>query len=312
LVVLTIATFFYTGKNSTSIFSVISSISFYGDMEISSQFYNVNGISLHAVIAGPPEGKVILFLHGFPEFSLGWKKQLLYFAAKGYYVIAPDQRGYNLSSKPKGVKAYRIENLVADVVELIGQLSTQKIILVGHDWGGGVAWEVAGQYPQLIEKLIILNMPHLKVMRQTVTNNLRQLMRSWYVGFFQIPFLPEWLSSLFNYRMLEKSMVKTANKSTFSRQEMAQYKIAWRNSGALKAMINWYRAYKYSKPLLKRVHVPTLILWGKKDKFLLPQMAEKSSLQCSKGKLIMIEDATHWLHHEKAAKVNQLIFNFLF
>lgn len=281
-------------------------------MEISSQFYEVNSVRLHAAIAGPPEGKVMLFLHGFPEFSLGWKKQLLFFAAKGYRVVAPDQRGYNLSSKPKGVKAYRTEILVADIVELIGQLSTQKIILVGHDWGGGIAWELAGQHPQLIEKLVILNMPHLKVMRETVTSNLRQLMRSWYVGFFQIPFLPEWLSSLFNYRMLEKTMVKTANKGTFSRQEMLQYKSAWRNPGALKAMINWYRAYKYSQPALKRIHLPTLIIWGVKDKTLIPQMAEKSSLLCSKAKLIMIADATHWLHHEKPAKVNQLILNFLF
>ncbi|MVN23160.1 alpha/beta fold hydrolase [Mucilaginibacter arboris] len=281
-------------------------------MEISSRFYEVNGIYLHAAVAGPPKGKVILFLHGFPEFSLGWKKQLLFFAEKGYYAIAPDQRGYNFSSKPKGVKAYRIENLVADVVELIQQLSTQKVILVGHDWGGAVAWEVAGRYPELIEKLIILNMPHLKVMRDTLKRNFRQLLKSWYTGFFQVPFLPEWFSSLFNYKILEQSMVRSANKKTFSNQELAQYKSAWRNPGALKAMINWYRAYKYSKPALKKISIPTLILWGKKDKFLLPQMAEKSNLLCARGKLIMLEDATHWLHHEKAAKVNRLILNFLF
>jgi pimeloyl-ACP methyl ester carboxylesterase len=280
-------------------------------MEISSQFYQVNGITLHAATAGSPAGKVILFLHGFPEFSLGWKKQLLFFAEKGYFAVAPDQRGYNLSSKPKGVKAYRIENLVEDVVELIKQISTQKIILVGHDWGGGVAWEVSGQHPELIEKLIILNMPHLKVMRQTLKRNPRQMLRSWYAGFFQIPFLPEWFSSLFNFKMLEKSMIRSANKNTFSRHEMAAYKTAWRNPGAVKAMINWYRAYKYSQPALKRISIPTLILWGKKDKFLLPEMAEKSNLLCAKGKLILIEDATHWLHHEKAAKVNQLIQNFL-
>ncbi len=280
-------------------------------MEISSQFYEVNGIILHAAVAGPPAGKVILFLHGFPEFSLGWKKQLSFFAEKGFRVIAPDQRGYNLSSKPKGVKAYRIENLVADVVALIQQVSTPKIILVGHDWGGGIAWEVAGQHPELVEKLIILNMPHLKVMRETWKSSPRQLLRSWYAGFFQIPFLPEWFSSLFNFKILERSMVRSANKSTFSRQEMAQYKTAWRNPGAVKSMINWYRAFKYSKPASKRIGIPTLILWGEKDKFLLPEMAAKSNLLCAKGKLIMVADATHWLHHEKAAKVNQLILNFL-
>ena len=280
-------------------------------MEISSQFYNVNGIVLHAAIAGPQQGKVMLFLHGFPEFSLSWKKQLLFFAAKGFRVIAPDQRGYNLSSKPKGVKAYRIENLVADMVALIKQVSTEKIILVGHDWGGGVAWELAGQHPELIEKLIILNMPHLKVFRETLKSNARQMLRSWYAGFFQIPFLPEWVSSWFNFKLMERSMIGTALQHTFTRLEIGQYKAAWRQPGAVRAMINWYRAYKYSKPAYKRIQIPTLILWGTQDKFLLPQMAGKSNMLCAKGKLIYIDDATHWLHHEKAAKVNQLILNFL-
>ena len=281
------------------------------DMEISSRFFEVNGIRLHTAVAGPPEGKIMLFLHGFPEFSLGWRKQLLFFAEKGYRVIAPDQRGYNLSSKPKGVKAYRIEILVADMVALIKQLSTQKVILVGHDWGGGVAWELAGQHPELIEKLIILNMPHLKVMRDTLKSSPRQMLKSWYAGFFQVPFLPEWFSSLFNFKLLERSMIRTARQNTFTHFEMAQYKAAWRNPGAVKTMINWYRAYKYSRPRLKRINIPTLILWGTQDKFLLPEMAQKSNLLCAKGKLILLEDNTHWLHHEKAAKVNQLILNFL-
>lgn len=280
-------------------------------MEITSKFYEVNGITLHAVTAGPEQGKIMLFLHGFPEFSLGWKKQIEFFAAKGFRVIAPDQRGYNFSSKPKGVKAYRIENLVADVVELINQLSTQKIILVAHDWGGGVAWELAGQYPQLIEKLVILNMPHLKVMRETLKSNARQMLKSWYAGFFQIPFLPEWLSSLFNYRMLEQSMIRSSNKNTFSNSEMAAYKAAWQNSGSVKAMINWYRAYKYSKPQMNRIVVPVLIIWGEKDKFLLPDMAAKSNLMCSHGTVMMLKNATHWLHHEKPAEINQLILDFM-
>ncbi len=280
-------------------------------MEITSSFFEVNGVRLHAAVAGPENGKVMLFLHGFPEFSLGWKNQLEFFAGKGFRVIAPDQRGYNLSSKPKGVKAYCFENMVADAVEVIRQISTQKIILVGHDWGGGIAWEVAGQHPQLIEKLIILNMPHLKVMRDTLKSNPKQLLRSWYFGFFQLPRLPEWLLSLSGFKLLEKSMVKTANKNTFSKAELAQYKAAWQNPATVKTMINWYRAYKYSKLALKRIHVSTLILWGKKDAFLLPDMAEKSNLMCAKGKLIVLEDATHWLHHEKAAQVNQLMLNFI-
>ena len=280
-------------------------------MEIKSQFFEVNSITLHAAVAGPEQGKVILFLHGFPEFSLGWKNQLLFFAEKGYRVIAPDQRGYNLSSKPKGVKAYRFENLLADIVALIKQLSTQKVILVGHDWGGGIAWETAGQHPELIEKLIILNMPHLKVMGNTLKSNPKQLLRSWYFGFFQIPRLPEWLLSRSNFKLLAKSMVKTANENTFSRTDIDQYKAAWQNSTTVKTMINWYRAYKFSKLSLKRITVPTLILWGKKDAFLLHAMAEKSRQMCTAGKLVVLEDASHWLHHEKAEQVNQYIFDFV-
>jgi pimeloyl-ACP methyl ester carboxylesterase len=280
-------------------------------MEISNQFYEVNGITLNVAMAGPLQGKVILFLHGFPEFSMGWKKQLVFFAAKGFRVIAPDQRGYNLSSKPRGVKAYRIGNLVEDIVELIKQTATQKVILVGHDWGGGVAWELAGQHPELVEKLVILNMPHLRVMRETLKTNAKQMLRSWYTGFFQIPFLPEWISSLFNFKLMERSMTGTALQNTFTQFELTQYKTAWRQPGALRSMINWYRAYKYSHPALKRIQIPTLILWGTQDKFLLPQMAGRSNMLCAKGKLIYIDDATHWLHHEKAAKVNLLILNFL-
>ncbi|MDQ3278656.1 MAG: alpha/beta hydrolase, partial [Bacteroidota bacterium] len=210
-------------------------------------FYPVNGVCLHTVEAGDAVGNFILFLHGFPEFWYGWKNQISFFVQKGFRVIIPDQRGYNLSSKPPGVKSYCIQHLVADIVALIRSLTSKKIVLVGHDWGGVVAWQVALHHPQLVYQLIIINMPHPEVFRQTLRKSLAQLLRSSYAAFFQLPVLPEWISRAFEYKLLQRSLLKTANKGAFSKADIAMYKKAWRQPGALTAMINWYRAYKYNK-----------------------------------------------------------------
>ncbi|MCC9167509.1 alpha/beta fold hydrolase [Pontibacter harenae] len=272
----------------------------------------VNNIRLHVVEAGAPAGKVLLFLHGFPEFWYGWRKQIQFFAEKGFRVIVPDQRGYNSSSKPTGVKAYTLEHLVADVVALIQQTANEKVYLVGHDWGGAVAWAVAILYPKLLEKLIILNMPHPKVMKRNLQKNPKQMLRSWYAGFFQMPLLPELCCSAFHYSLLEKSMAGTALKNAFSEGELGHYKRAWEQLGALNSMINWYRAYKYSKlNLAADVQVPTLMLWGKRDKFLGAEMASESIRKCVNGQLLLLEGTTHWLHHERPEQVNNAIYQFI-
>lgn len=281
-------------------------------MEIRENFVTANGIRLHVAEAGEPEGEVLLFLHGFPEFWYGWRKQLLFFAAKGYRVIAPDQRGYNLSSKPSGVKAYTLARLTADIADLIQQVIARKVYLVGHDWGGAVAWAMAQHYPDLLEKLIILNMPHLDIMQQELRKNPRQLQKSWYIGFFQLPLLPEAVSSAFNYKMLERSMASTAKAGTFTDADIARYKTAWQQPQALTSMINWYRAYKYNTlETTLEVKVPTLLLWGRKDTFLSDTMAAPSIRKCRHGQLMFLDDATHWLHHEKPDEVNQYIYDFI-
>lgn len=281
-------------------------------MEISEKLYWVNGIVLQVKEAGPAEGKKLLFLHGFPEGGYGWRKQLPYFAERGYRVIVPDQRGYHKSSKPGSIKAYRMPELVRDIAELIGQLGQQKVVLLGHDWGGAVAWALAMQHPQLLEKLIILNLPHPEVMKQVLKHWPPQLLRSWYIGFFQLPWLPEQACRAANFKILEDSMHRTALPGTFTPAEMEQYKKAWRQPGAIRAMLNWYRAIRHHSPFYDRqIHLPTLLLWGRKDAFLSPRMAQPSIDKCSKGHLVMIEEATHWLQHEKAAEINQLIEDFV-
>ncbi|GAB2691068.1 epoxide hydrolase EphM [Mucilaginibacter koreensis] len=279
-------------------------------MMITERFDKVNGIRLHSLEAGTEHSEVILFLHGFPEYSGAWHQQLEFMAAQGYHAIAPDQRGYNLSSKPAGVKAYLINTLVEDIAELIKRLTTQKITLVGHDWGGGVAWRLARRYPQLLSRLIIINMPHLGVLKQTLKTSPMQMLKSWYTAYFQLPLLPELTARALNFKLLISSMAGTANKGTFSAPEIKGYKKAWQQPGALNRMINWYRAAKYDQETDGIITIPTLIIWGKNDKFLTLAMAQASIEKCTHGKLAMIEDATHWVYHEKPNEVNRLILEF--
>ncbi len=281
-------------------------------MEFKEKRYRINEVELGVLEAGNPLNPVILFLHGFPEVGEAWHRQMRYFAERGFRAVAPDQRGYNGSSKPKGIKSYVLPQLTADVVALIQQLTDQKIYLVGHDWGGAVAWNLATHFPELLQALIILNMPHPAVMHQHLETNPRQQLRSWYTGFFQLPWLPEQLLRAFKYHWLARSMRFTALPGTFFDDKIDRYKSVWRQPGALSAMLNWYRAYKYTP--FKATHpvaVPTLLIWGKKDTFLGSEMAQASVEQCQNGKLEFIENATHWLHHEQPERVNELIWDFM-
>lgn len=276
------------------------------------RFDEVNGIMLHSLQDGAGNKDIIIFLHGFPEYSYAWHKQLSFFAAQGFHAIAPDQRGYNLSSKPKGVKAYVIDNLVADIVLLIKQLGQNPVTLVGHDWGGAVAWALAIKHPNLLKQLVILNMPHLAVMKKHLRSNFKQMLKSWYAMFFQLPFLPEFFCRIGDNKFLVRSLIKTSNKNTFSKQDIAFYKQAWQQPHALKSMLNWYRAFKYDVTKnYAKVDVPALILWGQNDAFLSKEMAQDSLEICTNGKVVMIENATHWLHHETPDEVNRLILKFL-
>jgi epoxide hydrolase 4 len=281
-------------------------------MDLTYTYYDVNGVNLHVGHAGKQHRKILLFLHGFPEYSYGWKNQIPFFVEKGYHVVVPDQRGYNLSSKPQGIAAYKLEILMRDIVELIKSITSEKIIIIGHDWGGAVSWALALHHPELIAQLIILNMPHPQVMRETLKTNPKQMLKSWYAGFFQVPRLPEFLISRFDYKILASGIRKNANNGAISLVDIEQYKKAWRQRDALKSMINWYRAFRESNLHLDlEVSVPTLILWGIKDQFLIKEMAGKSLKRCLYGQLIFFQDLTHWLHHEDPERINNMILEFI-
>lgn len=269
-------------------------------------------IELHAVVAGPQNGPVVLLLHGFPEFWYSWHKQIEPLAAAGFRVVVPDQRGYNLSSKPVGVKSYAMTELVSDVIAIADQLGRQKIFLAGHDWGAAVAWSVALLHPQRVSKLAILNVPHPSIMRRYLSKNPRQRRKSWYIFFFQIPFLPEAFFSAGNFRAGVRSLAGSSRPGTFSQEDLALYRAAWAQPGALTSTINWYRAlFRYRAHFPDRnVHVPTRILWGMRDAFLIPEMAQDSLRYCPEGELYTFAEASHWLQHEEPERISKSLIDF--
>ncbi len=271
-----------------------------------------NGVNLHVVQAGPEDGPLVILLHGFPEFWYGWHKQIDFIAEQGYRVWAPDQRGYNISEKPNGIAAYNLDELAADVIGLIDAAGRDKAILVGHDWGGGIAWWTACKYPERLSKLVILNAPHHKVFRRTLSSDLSQIKKSWYFAYLQIPIIPETLMGLMS-EPFARGLQASAKPGAFSDDDMVEYQKAWAQPGALKSMISYYRAAVQQMPQPQpnpQVKVPTLILWGKKDAYLKWEMAQASVELCDNGKLIYFDNATHWIQHEEPDRVNQLMLEF--
>ena len=269
-------------------------------------------VRLYAVAAGPKDGPAVLLLHGFPEFWYGWRRQIEALAAAGFRVIVPDQRGYNLSSKPAGVAAYTLTELVSDVIAIADQLGQEKIFLAGHDWGAAVAWSAALLHPERIAKLVVLNVPHPSVMRKFISTRPRQLFRSWYMFFFQLPWLPEAFFSAFDFRAGARALLRSSRPGTFSAEDLAQYHAAWSQPRAVTSMINWYRALFRTRVKFpdKTVRIPTRILWGERDAFLLAEMAHESLRYCTNAELFTFANATHWLQHEEPARVSEFLIDF--
>lgn len=284
-----------------------------------SRFVTTNHIRLHVMEEGPADGPLVILLHGFPEFWYAWRYQIAALAAAGFRVWTPDQRGYNLSDKPVGISAYTLDKLGADVLGLMDAANVEKATVVGHDWGGGVAWWLAMNHPKRLHRVVCLNMPHLAVMLRTLRTTPRQLFRSWYVGFFQIPGLPEWLIRLGNWWGATQALRRSSRPGTFSEADLEKYRTAWAQPGptgrpAMQTMINWYRAFVQKRPVFpsnQRITVPLLLIWGARDQALIRELAQPSIQQCDHGELIFIEEATHWVQHEAVERVNQLIINHI-
>jgi pimeloyl-ACP methyl ester carboxylesterase len=269
------------------------------------QFIRVNGLNLHVALAGPQDGNPVILLHGFPDASFGWERQIHALAQAGFFVIAPDQRGYNLSDKPKGVQNYSVDLLVGDILALADALGLAQFNLAGHDWGALVSWSLVESHPQRVKRLAILNVPHPAVMNKFLRTNWRQRLRSWYIFFFQLPIVPEFSLAAFDWKTLARQM-----RGSFSEAELNRYRAAWSQPGAMTAMINWYRCL-FQHPVqglpAQKIQVPTLMIWGKLDPHLMWQMAPESIAFCADGRLELLEDATHWVQQDKPEKVNDLL-----
>ncbi|MGI8552644.1 MAG: alpha/beta fold hydrolase [Dehalococcoidia bacterium] len=274
---------------------------------------SVNGIRMHYVTEG--EGDLVVMLHGFPEFWYSWRHQIPALAAR-FRVVAPDQRGYNLTEKPRGVSSYRMGTLVEDIVDLIRVLGYERAVVVGHDWGGAVAWQLAITHPEVVRRLIVLNIPHPMAMARGLLTP-RQLLRSWYIFYFQMPGLPELSLRANNYAAIEQSFRGMAiRKTAFSDEDIAAYKEAVARPGALTAAINWYRAALRNPELLARrqapaVQAPTLMIWGENDTALGKELTYGTDRWVRDFRVHYIPNCSHWVQQEQPELVNRLMLDFL-
>jgi epoxide hydrolase 4 len=289
-------------------------------------YTDVNGVRLHYVAAGT--GKLILFLHGFPEFWYAWKDQLVEFGAT-HQAVAPDLRGYNLSSKPGEVKQYRIAHLVEDVRALAAHLGHRRFILVGHDWGGGVAWATALYHPECIEKLIIINAPHPGVFEREPRSNPAQQQASQYMLLFRSPAAEATLSANNYAALVEAVLAEGLRRGYFTEEDRAAYLAAWAQPGALTGGLNYYRAARVGPPpsgagpanepplRLPRdlssliVKVPTLVIWGEQDRHLLTGNLHGLERFVPHLKIERVPDGSHWVVHEQPELVNAAIRKFI-
>lgn len=274
-----------------------------------------NGVRLHCVIAGPVDGDLVIALHGFPEFWRGMAGVVTSLARAGYRVVAPDQRGYNLSEKPEGIDAYGVDEMALDVVGIIDAMGRESAHVVGHDWGAAVAWWLALTRPERVRKLVVINVPHPSVFAREVRGNKKQLRKSWYIFAIQVPAVPERVA--FGRRTRERfsrAIAGTANPGSFTPAYLAQLREAWAQPGAAQGMLNWYRASVRRRPgrlADKRVHVPTMIIWGRKDVALSDTMVQPSADLCDDVRVEWFDDATHWVLHDEPERTSALVVDFL-
>ncbi|MEZ5312559.1 MAG: alpha/beta hydrolase [Thermoanaerobaculia bacterium] len=260
------------------------------------------------------DGRPILLLHGFPEFWWGWRHQIGVFAAAGMRVVVPDLRGYHRSDKPRGVRSYRMDLLARDVCDLIEDLGVERARIAAHDWGGAVAWWVAQEFPERVERLAILNVPHPAVLRKTLLTSSEQRRRSRYMLYFQLPFLPERKLAAHGFRAFRSIFRRSSRPGTFSPADLDRYAAAAAEPGALRAMLHWYRAaLRHPPQSLRRqpIEPPVRLIWGTGDVALGPEMIEPSAAVCERCELFRLPDAGHWVTHEAADEVNRLLLDFL-
>ncbi|KIO50067.1 alpha/beta fold hydrolase [Nitrosospira sp. NpAV] len=284
------------------------------EIELRHQRITGDGIDLHVVTAGV--GPPVILLHGFPENWRSWRRQIPMLAAAGFSVLAPDMRGYNLSDRPPEQNAYQLDHLVADVAALVRATGYPRAHIVGHDWGGIIAWTFADKHPQLVDRLVILNAPHLKLYFQEVRHP-RQMIKSWYMLFFLLPRLPELALSSNNFKAVRDMFrLRPARKESFSDKDIETYIEALSQPGALTAALNYYRANLTIANMRKiarsaPINAETLVIWGELDPALGIQLLEGLEQVASRLRVHRIRDSSHWVQNEAPEEVNKALASFL-
>jgi len=267
-----------------------------------------NELTFDVTDVGPSEAEAIVLLHGYPQSSASWRSVFPGLTAAGYRALAPDQRGYSPGARPVGRRAYVMSELVADVLALADQAGIDRFHVVGHDWGGAVAWALGTDHPDRLRTLTVLSTPHTGAfLRSTVTSS--QALRSWYMGLFQIPRVPEWLSLVGDGRVALSSM----RRSGLSEERAHEYLARMREPGAITGALNWYRAIPFEAAAIREaqpVTVPTLYVWSTKDVALGRKAAELTGHYVSGPyRLEILEGVSHWIPEEAPDAVVRLVLD---
>ncbi len=283
-------------------------------------YVSANGLRFHFLADGPADGPLVVLLHGFPELARSWRHQLPALASAGYRAVAPDQRGYG-ETELRG--PYDTLTLAADVAALIRTLGYETAVVVGHDWGGGVAWAVAHADPAVVDRLVVLNCPPPSVLYRELWRNPRQLRRSRYMFLFQLPMLPERMISRDGGAQIARALVGGShNRAAWSADELALYCAAFARPGRAKAAVDWYRA-AFRHPLRPRrapsrrpITAPTLVVWGTHDRFLGTELIERSKLRTvfaagNEPEIVLVEEAGHFVQNEAPEHVNAALLGWL-
>jgi pimeloyl-ACP methyl ester carboxylesterase len=279
--------------------------------ELREGFAEVGDTTLHYVEAG--NGPLVVLLHGFPEFWFGWRLQIARLAAAGFRVVAPDMRGYNLSSRPKGISKYSAACVADDITGLIHELGADSAMLVGHDWGGTVAWTMAMNHPEVVDRLVVLDAAHPRKLQKGLFAP-RQLLRSWYFFFFTLPWLPERIVRAKSFRFFRRFLRDA--RPAYTQEEMDRYVEAWSQPGALTGMIDYYRYSVFTPPwrawkAIRTVTAPTLVIWGGLDRYLGQKLAEPEHHDVPNlDRVVRLPNASHWVHHDEPERVTELLVGF--
>jgi pimeloyl-ACP methyl ester carboxylesterase len=277
------------------------------------QDVKTNGISLRCAVAGPDDGPLVLLLHGFPECWWTWRRLFEPLSAAGYRVVAPDQRGYGASDKPQRVAPYSKDELAKDVIGLIDAFGRDKASVVAHDWGAIVGWWLADQHPERLERVVLMNVPHPTVFSAHLKSP-KQLLKSSYAFFFQLPWLPELILRAGQFRFFRRNLPRSAKPGAYTDLDLERYVESWSPPGALTGMLNWYRAAGRvpTAPLRhEKIPVPLLLIWGANDPALSLDMARPSIDHCQQGRLEIVGDAAHFVQHDAPDRVEAWVLEHL-